>query len=139
MKPQTVGRAVPRKEGRAKVTGRAEYVDDLTFPGMIYGATVRSPVARGRLGGITFAPHINWDEFTIVTASDIPGANVVALILNDQPYLANKLINHAEEPILLLAHGDKYLLEEARRAVHLDIEPLPAVFTINALTTSTKP
>lgn len=130
MKLQTVGRAVPRKEGRMKVTGRAEYVDDLTFPGMIYGATVRSPIARGRLGGITFAPHINWDEFTIVTASDIPGANVVALILNDQPYLADKLINHAEEPILLLAHADKYLLEEARRAVHLDIEPLPAVFTI---------
>ena len=41
-----VGRPVPRKEGREKVTGRARYVDDLSFPGMLYGATVRSPSPR---------------------------------------------------------------------------------------------
>jgi CO/xanthine dehydrogenase Mo-binding subunit len=130
MQPQNVGRPVPRKEGREKVTGRAEYVDDLAFPGMLYGATVRSPVARGVLRGISFAPHVPWEEFTIVTAADIPGDNCVALILNDQPYLVDRQINHAEEPVVLLAHPDKYLLEEARRAVRLDIEPLPAVFTI---------
>ena len=66
-----------------------------------------------------------------MTAKDIPGRNEVALILNDQPCLANKTINHIEEPILLLAHPDRYLLEEARRAVRLEeIEPLPAVFTL---------
>jgi CO/xanthine dehydrogenase Mo-binding subunit len=130
MQPRNVGRSVPRKEGREKVTGRAEYVDDLTFPGMLHGATVRSHVARGLLGGITFAPHVNWDEFTVVVAADIPGANAVALILDDQPYLADKRINHAEEPVVLIAHPDRYLLEEARRAVRLDIEPLPAVFTV---------
>ena len=54
----------------------------------------------------------------------------MALILNDQPYLADGAVNHPEEPILLLAHEDKYLLEEARRAVRVDIEPLPAVFNI---------
>ncbi len=31
---------------------------------------------------------IPWDEFTIVTAKDIPGANHVALLLEDQPFLA---------------------------------------------------
>ena len=31
---------------------------------------------------------------------------------------------------MLLAHADKYLLEEARRAVRIEIEPLPAIFTI---------
>ena len=68
-----VGQPVPRKEGRDKVTGRASYVDDLRFPGMLYGATVRSPFPRGRIRGITFAPGIPWDDFTIVTAKDIPG------------------------------------------------------------------
>src|SRR5262249_19073514 len=37
---------------------------------------------------------------------------------------------HAEEPIALLAHADKYLLEEARRAVTVAVEPLPPVFGI---------
>jgi CO/xanthine dehydrogenase Mo-binding subunit len=127
---KNIGKPVPRKEGRAKVTGAALYVDDLSLPDMIYGATVRSHVARGRITEIVFGEGIPWDEFTIVTARDIPGANYVALILNDQPYLAEEVVNHPEEPILLLAHPDKYLLEEARRAVRVEIEPLPAVFNI---------
>jgi CO/xanthine dehydrogenase Mo-binding subunit len=125
-----IGRSVPRKEGRAKVTGAARYVDDLSFPGMLHGVTVRSPAPRGRITGIHFGEGIPWDEFTVVTARDVPGANYVALILNDQPYLADGMVNHAEEPVLLLAHTDKYLLEEARRAVKIEMEPLPAVFTI---------
>ena len=126
-----IGRAIPRREGAAKVTGRARYVDDLALPGMLHGLTVRSPVPRGIIRGISFRPGVPWDEVTVVTAADIPGRNVVALILDDQPYLADGRVNHAEEPILLLAHRDKGLLEEARRLVALDIEPLDAVFTID--------
>jgi len=125
-----LGRAVPRKEGREKVTGRARYVDDMTFPGLLHGVTVRSPVARGTLRGIRFGEGIPWGELTIVTAQDVPGTNSVALILDDQPYLAENRINHPEEPVLLLAHRDRCLAEEARRAVTLEVEPLPAVLTL---------
>jgi CO/xanthine dehydrogenase Mo-binding subunit len=119
-----------RKEGRSKVTGAARYVDDLTMPGMLYGATVRSPAPRGRIRSITFGEGIPWDEFVVVTAKDVPGENAVALILLDQPYLSEEFVNHAEEPILLLAHADKHLLERARRAVRIEIEELPPVFTL---------
>ena len=124
-----IGKSVQRKEGPEKVTGSAQYVDDLTFPGMLHGITVRSPLARGRIRAIHFRPDIPWNEFTIVRAADIPGKNCVALIIDDQPCLADEMVNHAEEPVLLLAHPDKYLLEEARRAVQIEIEPLPAVLT----------
>jgi CO/xanthine dehydrogenase Mo-binding subunit len=125
-----IGKSAPRKEGRKKVTGQALYVDDISFPEMLHGTTVRSSVPRGRIKTILFAGDIPWSEFTIVTAKDIPGENYVALILNDQPYLADEVVNHAEEPIVLLAHPDKYLLEEARRNVHLEIEGLPPNFTL---------
>jgi CO/xanthine dehydrogenase Mo-binding subunit len=125
-----IGKSVTRKEGRKKVTGQALYIDDISFPEMLYGTTVRSPVARGRIKGIHFDGDIPWSEFTIVTAKDIPGENYVALILNDQPYLADAVVNHPEEPVVLLAHTDKYLLEEARRNVRFEIEELPAVFTL---------
>jgi len=125
-----IGKSFPRKEGRKKVTGQAVYVDDLSFPGMLHGATVRSPSARGRITKISFEGDIPWDEFTVVTAKDVPGANYVALILNDQPYLAADFVNHPEEPVVLLAHRDKYLLEEARRNVHIEIEEQPAIFTL---------
>src|SRR6184192_1811436 len=139
-KPPLVGKPIPRKEGRRKVTGQALYVDDLTFPEMLHGVTVRSSIPRGRIKNISFDQppataggsdcDIPWDEFTIVTAKDIPGENYVALILNDQPYLADKIVNHPEEPIVLLAHQDKYLLEEARRQVRIDYEELPAIFSL---------
>jgi CO/xanthine dehydrogenase Mo-binding subunit len=124
------GPPVLRKEGRAKVTGQALYVDDVTFPGMLYGVTVRSPIARGRITRIVFEDGIPWDEFTIVTADDIPGKNAVSLIVDDQPFLAKDQVNHPEEPIVLLAHPDKYLAEKARNHVRIEIEPMPAIFTL---------
>jgi CO/xanthine dehydrogenase Mo-binding subunit len=126
----TIGQSVPRKEGREKVTGRARYVADMTLPGMLFGVTVRSPIARGRLTGIQFSGAVPWDEITVVTAKDIPGKNSIVLLEDDQPCLASEFINHAEEAVVLLAHPDKYVIEEARRAVQLEIEPLPPVFTI---------
>ena len=130
MEHSQIGKPVPRKEGREKVTGAARYVDDLTFPEMIHGVTVRSSLARGKILDVRFGDDIPWNEFTIVTARDIPGKNCIALLIEDQPCLADRFVNHPEEAILLLAHPDKYLLEEARRAVHIEIEPLPAVFSI---------
>ena len=126
-----VGKPIPRKEGRKKVTGQALYVDDLSFPGMLHGVTVRSSVPRGRINNVSFEGDIPWNEFTVVTAKDIPGENYVALILNDQPYLADRVVNHPEEPVVLLAHHDKYLLEEARRHVRIEYEELPAVFSLH--------
>src|SRR4030095_15582553 len=104
MSSSPIGKSVPRKEGRKKVTGQALYVDDLNFPDLIHGVTVRSQVPRGRITNISFEGDLPWDQFTIVTAKDIPGENYVALILNDQPYLANEIVNHPEEAIVLLAH-----------------------------------
>ncbi len=68
-----IGMAVPRKEGREKVTGQAQYIDDMSLPGMLYGATVRSRIPRGKITRITFGSGIPWDEFVIVSAKDIPG------------------------------------------------------------------
>jgi CO/xanthine dehydrogenase Mo-binding subunit len=125
-----IGRSVERKEGRDKVTGKAIYVDDFSLDGMLHGVTIRTPVARGRIRRITFAPHIPWEQFVVVTAKDIPGHNGVALIDEEQPYLAEHVFHHAEEPVALLAHPDKYLLEEARRAVTVEVEALPSVLKV---------
>ncbi len=127
-----------RKEGPQKVTGQARYIDDLPFEGVIHGTTVRSRIARGIIKKIHFEGNIPWSEFTIVTAQDIgpgkaiPGKNFVALILDDQPYLADERINHPEEAVVLLAHPDKYLLEEARKCVRIEVEALEPCFSIDA-------
>jgi CO/xanthine dehydrogenase Mo-binding subunit len=125
-----VGTAVPRKEGREKVTGKATYVDDMSLPGMLYGATVRSQIPRGKIINITFDPKIAWSEFVIVSAKDIPGKNCIALIGEDQPCLASEFVNHPEEPILLIAHPDRHVLHKAAASILIEYDPLPAIFTI---------
>ncbi len=113
-----IGKPVPRKEGRAKVTGAARYVDDLAVPGMLHGVTVRSPVARGRIRGIQFGTAIPWDEIRGRRRRRRPREELRHPHLeDDQPCLADGVVNHREEPVLLLAHADRDLVEEARRAV----------------------
>src|SRR5260370_35842803 len=116
MEEQLIGRPVPRKEAREKVTGQSRYVDDLRFPGMWFGVTVRSECARGRIRGVKFGEGIPWKELTIVTARDIPGENRVALMEHDQPFLAGAEVTQPEEPVVLLAHPETSMLEERSRA-----------------------
>jgi len=128
----TIGTSVPRLDGAPKVTGEARYVDDLPhMPGEIYGATLRSPVARGKIRDIRFDPAFDWSDVTIVRAANVP-VNVVALILDDQPILAGESVNHMYEPVVLLGCADKAKLARALAAVTLDIEPLPPVFDMEA-------
>ncbi|MDP9051341.1 MAG: xanthine dehydrogenase family protein molybdopterin-binding subunit [Acidobacteriota bacterium] len=127
---QIVGTSPIRKEGLAKVTGRAQYVDDITLPDMWYGATVRSTIARGRITSIAYDPAIDWSQFTIVTATDIPGENCIVHLTKDHPCLAAEFINHPAEPILLLAHPEKSALIAALEAVRITYEKLSGVFTI---------
>ena len=125
-----VGAPVHRKEGVDKLLGRARYVDDIERQGMWYGATVRSTIPRGIVQSITYDRRIDWSEFVIVTAGDVPGDNHIQLIVADQPCLADGIVNHCDEPIVLLAHPDKYKVREAVDAVRIEYEPLPPVFTI---------
>ena len=129
-KNRIVGRPVLRKEGVDKLLGRARYVDDLEREGMWYGTTVRSAIPRGLIRSITFDSRIDWSEFTVVTAADVPGKNHIQLIVADQPCLADGVVNHCDEAIVLLAHPDKHKVREAVSAVEIEYERLPSVFTI---------
>jgi CO/xanthine dehydrogenase Mo-binding subunit len=128
--PQIAGQSPPRKEGAAKVLGRALYVDDIILPDMWFGATVRSTIPRGRITSINFDPSIPWQEFTIVSAADIPGENTIVHLTKDHPCLASTHVNHVEEPILLLAHPNRSVLSAAVAAVHITYEELSAIYTI---------
>jgi CO/xanthine dehydrogenase Mo-binding subunit len=125
-----VGAPVPRKEGIDKLVGRAQYVDDIEREGVWYGATVRSTIPRGIIRSIDFDPRIDWSQFTVVTAADVPGKNHIQLIVADQPCLAEGRVNHCDEAILLLAHPDRHKLLEAVGAVRVEYDPLPAVLSI---------
>src|SRR3989475_326678 len=113
--PRAVGRNVLRKEGIEKVTGVARYIDDLTVPNLLQARTIRSTIPSGEIVDIRY--DLDPKAFTVVTHRDVPGRNIVALIDDDQPALAENTIRHVAEPILLLAHEDR----DALMAAHVDI------------------
>ncbi|MGH7495123.1 MAG: xanthine dehydrogenase family protein molybdopterin-binding subunit [bacterium] len=117
-----VGQSVLRKEGQAKIMGEAKYVDDLTYPEMLYGKTIRSTIARGIIKEINFDPSFDWDQVVVADYRDISGRNLVALIEEDQPLLAEKEVRHHAEPVLLLACRDREMLAEAAQRVHITYE-----------------
>lgn len=124
-----VGKSVLRQEGVGKLTGRARYVDDMVVPGALTGKTLRSTIACGRIISIKFGPGIPWEQFTVVTASDL-AVNRVALIEDDQPILCDGYVHHHQEAILLIAHEDAGLVERAIRSIEVEYEPQPGVFEI---------
>jgi CO/xanthine dehydrogenase Mo-binding subunit len=114
-----VGRSVQRKDGIGKATGAARYADDLVFPGMLFGRTIRSTIPCGRIRSIRL--DFDTSGFVIVDHRDIPGRNVVALIEDDQPCLVESEVRHVAEPILLLAHDDREKLLAARVEIEYEL------------------
>jgi CO/xanthine dehydrogenase Mo-binding subunit len=120
---KAVGSSVPRKDGIGKATGSARYADDLTFPGMIHGRTIRSAVPAGSIKSIRY--DFDTTGFTIVDYRDVPAKNAVDLMSHDQPFLAEHEVRHMAEPIVLLAHADKETLLGANVEIEYEqSEPL---------------
>ncbi|MEX2152002.1 MAG: xanthine dehydrogenase family protein molybdopterin-binding subunit [Gemmatimonadaceae bacterium] len=118
-----VGQSVRRKDGIGKATGRVQYADDLVFPGMLYGRTIRTTIPCGRIQDVKFqlSPGL-----TICDFRDIPGKNVVSLIVDDQPCLVEREVRHVAEPVLLLAHEDRDALLAA--TVEIEYEEVTPLF-----------
>jgi CO/xanthine dehydrogenase Mo-binding subunit len=106
-----VGHNVKRKDGIGKATGRTKYADDLVFPDMLFGRTIRTTIPCGRI--VSVQPRFDPTGFTVCDWRDIPGKNVVSLIVDDQPCLVEREVRHVAEPVVLLAHADRDALLDA--------------------------
>ena len=122
-----IGTDVVRTDGHAKVTGAAEYVDDVRPEGCLYGATVRAEFAHARIDGVDLDPAFDWTDIVVCTHADIPGENVVALMTDDQPVLAADEVRHVTEPVALVAAPTRDRALEAAKHVRLRCTPLPAL------------
>ena len=98
-----VGRAIPRLEARAKVSGRAEYTHNLRLPGMLHCKIFRSTVPHGRLLSIdTSAAAALEGVHQVITGQDIQKLipePYYGPAFHDQPILAIDKVRHVGEPV----------------------------------------
>jgi CO/xanthine dehydrogenase Mo-binding subunit/aerobic-type carbon monoxide dehydrogenase small subunit (CoxS/CutS family) len=126
-----VGTSAVRSDAVAKVTGASKFLDDLGFDGMLHGAVVRSPVPHARVLAVDSALTLAADGVVAVAeARDIPGRNVVHIVLDDQPLLAEGVVRYAGEPVALVAAESRELARSAAAAMSVRYEELPAILDL---------
>lgn len=127
----SVGERVARPDSIDKVQGTARYIDDLAFGGMLHTAVVRSPHAHARIKRISVSEARRMQGVqAVLTARDIQGANLIPMIQQDQPMLAEDEVRHMGEAVALIAAETRKLAEAAAYAVKVEYELLPAILSI---------
>jgi CO/xanthine dehydrogenase Mo-binding subunit len=127
--PVVSGTSVPRLDGVAKVTGRAQYAVDLDIPNAAHGVAVRSDRAHARIVSIDASeaealPGV----LAVVTAQSVAPIDVrFGHISRDHPALALDKILYHGEPVALVVAGTRRAAEKGARLVRVEYEDLPAV------------
>ena len=70
--PRQVQRSVRRLESKAKVDGSAEYIHNLTLPGMLYGKIARSSIPHGKIRSVDVTAALTVEGVhAVITGEDI--------------------------------------------------------------------
>ena len=134
-----LGSSPPRLEAGDKATGRAQYVDDLTRPGMLYAALLTSPHAHARIVACrTDAARAMPGVKAIVTGDDLDGRRYGGLV-KDETMVARGKVRYVGEIVAAVAATDPELAARAAAAIEVDYDPLPAVLSIDAALTAGAP
>ncbi len=132
-----IGRARRRKEDRHLLTGATTWTDNLTLPGMVHLAILRSPMAHARIRSIDVSPALQRPGVLAAfsgrdfadTQGTIPCAWPVTpeMVNPGHPSLAVDTVNHVGEAVAVVAARDKASAQDALEAIEVEYEPLPVV------------
>lgn len=124
-----VGSRCVRGDAADKVCGDAKFLDDYTFPGELHAALVLSPHAHARILSIDATAARESDRVVaVLLAADVPGANQIGCVFEDQPLLAVDRVRFVGDRVGVVVAETREAAREAARLVRVAYEPLPGVF-----------
>jgi len=127
-KTKWVGTDVTRIDAKDKVCGTLEYMSDLSFPNMIYGAVLRSKYPHALIKKIDTKRAKELDGVvTVLTHEDVPGLNGFGIAIPDQPVLCRDKVRYMGDAIALVGAESKEIAEQALELIEVEYEPLPIV------------
>ena len=123
-----VGKRVPRVDGPEKATGQAIYVDDISFPHMLCGKVLRSPLAHARIKNIDVSRALRLPGVKVaISAQDLPDTRHGPFIY-DTPVLARGKVLYVGDSVAAVAAVDEDTALEALSLIDVEYEELPPIF-----------
>ncbi|UCC75684.1 MAG: xanthine dehydrogenase family protein molybdopterin-binding subunit, partial [Anaerolineales bacterium] len=125
---EPVGKSVQRVDMYDKLTGTAQFADDLQFgPGLYYGRLVRSPCAHALVKHIDSTKALRLRGVkAVVTGQELPAQ--IGLYLKDRPVFARDRVRYVGDPVAGVIAVSEEIAEDAAQLVEVQYEELPAVF-----------
>jgi len=138
-----VGASVHRVEDARVLTGHGRYVDDVSLPGMLHAAFLRSPYPHAKIERIDVeAARALEGVVGVWTGADLAAAGVYPMQIPEPappdylrpvfPILATERVRMIGDPVALVVAESRYVAEDALQLIEVDYEPLAAVGSAEA-------
>jgi aerobic carbon-monoxide dehydrogenase large subunit len=136
------GKRITRLEDPRLLTGQAQFIDDISVPGMLHAAFLRSDYSHARIKSIDVSAALKRPGVVAVyTAKDFgdfwkPGplqvpapSAITGAVFNARTLvpIAKDKVRYSGEPIVLIIAESRYIAEDAFMDIIVDLEPLDAV------------
>ena len=139
MRGNVFGTSVKRLEDPALLRGRARYIDDITLPGMLEAAFLRSPHGHATIGAIDVSAALaHPGVHAVYTLGDLKPCLIKERLEvglpspsykqdRNRPVLAGDEVVHVGEPVAIVIADDRYIAEDVTSLVEVEYEILPAI------------
>ncbi len=122
---------LPRKEDARFVRGKGTFVDDISLPGMLHGAILRSPLAHARIVSVDATAALAHPRVeAVITGSDLAALGLAwmpTLSADVQAVLATDKVRFQGQEVAFVVARDRYSARDALELISVEYEPLPPV------------
>ncbi len=120
--------------GKLHLTGSSRFIaDEAPLPGMLHAKFFYAPVAHAKILKLDTAEAASIPGVErVVTAADIPGANQIGHVIQDEPLFPEDRIMYLGQPLAMVLAADETLAEDAAKLIRLEYEELPPLLEIDA-------
>jgi xanthine dehydrogenase large subunit len=128
-----VGKDIAHESAVTHVIGESLFLDDVApLAGELLAGIVPSPFAHGRLKNLDLSAALKVSGVVaILTAKDVPGHNIFGPAVKDEALIVEDEAVFLGQPLAIIAAENQEALELARRAVVVQMEELPPIFSID--------
>ncbi|CAN5784681.1 molybdopterin-dependent oxidoreductase [soil metagenome] len=133
----SIGQPLHRKEDARLVTGQTRWTDNLSAPGTLHMAVLRSPMAHAKIVNTDTSPALEQPgviaAFTGTDLADELGALPCAwpvtddMVHPDHRPLATDEVRYVGDGVAVVVGRDRYAVADAVEHIVVDYDPLPAV------------